>query len=383
VEFVKAGLLDVLATPETGTARAQFAKVRSLLEDWFAEHPSFQDNQWLERFRSDEDPHFWGAFFELYCAALLRAHGYTYEREPITNSGRATRPEFVVKKGGVPVFWLESTVAAGDEANSPEYKRLAQVYEGLQKIESPNFILDLSVESLGPRVPGLGRLRSELKQALAVLDPDEATEAYKCGGFAALPSWSWEQDGWLLQFRPITKKQEARGSPAGRAIGSRGSPGRWIEPGHSVFGALKRKAMRYGELDLPYVIAVDAIDTQAGTDDYGSALFGPEGFTLRWDSDEATSVRVGPGIWWGPKGPINTRVSAVLFATWVVPHTIASAESTLELWHNPWTARPLDPNLWRVPQQLPDHQSQQLVGRAGVSARELLGIEEGWPGFHR
>jgi hypothetical protein len=79
---------------------------------------------------------------------------------------------------------------------------------------------------------------------------------------------------------------------------------------------LKRKANRYGALDLPFVIAVN----------------GPSG---------QAAAPVLEGLWHGPRGPQRQGLSAVLAVGTSDPWRFA--ESRLLLRRNPWAAHPLPP----------------------------------------
>src|SRR5947209_1638295 len=92
------------------------ARVRELVERWFAAHTSFDDPQWIRRFQSNDDVAHCAAFFELFCAELLAAQGYEYEREPEAPSSSGKRVEFLVRRAGMPAFYLECVTAAGTAA---------------------------------------------------------------------------------------------------------------------------------------------------------------------------------------------------------------------------------------------------------------------------
>ncbi len=54
------------------SALPKFGRTRTLLERWFHEYPAAHRTALGTSFRSDRDSQHWGAFFELYCHALLR-----------------------------------------------------------------------------------------------------------------------------------------------------------------------------------------------------------------------------------------------------------------------------------------------------------------------
>ena len=79
---------------------------------------------------------------------------------------------------------------------------------------------------------------------------------------------------------------------------------------------------------------------------------------------------------------MNRHVSAVLFVAGLAPETFN--QRTPIIWHNPWAANPVDPNIWRGP-----HARLDLVGTIieeidGLEAWEILGLNPRWPseGLH-
>jgi hypothetical protein len=87
-----------------------------------------------------------------------------------------------------------------------------------------------------------------------------------------------------------------------------------LAAGADLHAVLKRKANRYGALDLPFVIAVQG----EGTEELDVVLH---------------------TLWHGPRGPQRRGVSAVLQVEAADPWMIG--ESKLRLVSNPWADRPL------------------------------------------
>jgi hypothetical protein len=87
--------------------------------------------------------------------------------------------------------------------------------------------------------------------------------------------------------------------------------------GEDLHAALKRKANRYGALDLPLVVAVNSSRDEAG---------------LRGATQQ---------LWHGPRGPQRRTLSAVLAFDRADPWIFG--ESPIRLIRNPWAERPLPP----------------------------------------
>lgn len=114
-------------------------------------------------------------------------------------------------------------------------------------------------------------------------------------------------------------------------------------------------------------------------DDVAQALLGSEYFVVRWGLDgakEAEERRKPDGAWFGPSGPRNTRVSAVLSTKGLSFWNLG--EKRLTLWHHPRAARPLLG--WPLDVDRYDPVGERMRRSAGRSIAELLDLPNGWPG---
>src|SRR5690606_34438222 len=95
---------------------------------------------------------------------------------------------------------------------------------------------------------------------------------------------------------------------------------------------------RYGDPDLPFVIAVNSLEDYAGADDAEDALFGSSAVAIN-AAGEDRWIREPDGVWHTPNGPGYSRVSAVLSTERVYPWTLGQRRARLI--YNPWARRPL------------------------------------------
>jgi len=199
-----------------------------------------------------------------------------------------------------------------------------------------------------------------------------------------LPSWRYKHEDWEIDFYPIPKSKEARGKSDIRPIAAWGPrEAQAIRPQDAIRDAVVDKASACGQLDLPYVIAVNALGdyVQGRLGPVTQALFGTEGIGGRTSPDLASSeiepIRFPDGAFRDNSGPTHTRVSAVLASASVFPSNIPRA--SVWLCHNPWARRPYSSELTRLPQVVPEQ--DHLVEVAGTSIGEILGLPADWPGF--
>jgi hypothetical protein len=107
---------------------------------------------------------------------------------------------------GKPVCFLESTLVAGSDTDHAAQARSSQVIDVLNRLKSPDFILEFQVEKASASQPSASRMRSFLEKRLRALDYD----AIVAGGPDSPPRWVWSELGWKVTFFPIPKKRAAR-----------------------------------------------------------------------------------------------------------------------------------------------------------------------------
>jgi hypothetical protein len=253
--------------------------------------------------------------------------------------------------------------------------RVNQVYDLIDRLDSPNFFLDVTVVEPGPSSPPVTRLRRDLSRWLSGLDPDEVTKVMVSGG--GIYSWpspfEWSESGWEVEFIPIPKVARARGRPGIRPIGVlKGLGPEVVDRYAPIRRVLDFKAKHYGELDYPLVVAVLVQEHFASQGVLKQVLFGEP------DSMVSQKERAKVGLDGFFHTPRAARVSAVLAATELAPWTVArNAPAT---WRNPYAKRPLVTKLpFRA--SLWDYDRSKMVeGSPGKSSHELLGIAVTWPG---
>jgi hypothetical protein len=362
------------------TARKEFNKIRLVLEDWFSRYPITGQTDLWGRFRSDLDHQHQAAFFELFLYELLIRLGSQISLHP-SIEGTTKTPDFLVKPQDENDFYLEATVATNESAKDlAAHARENTVYDALERlVKSPNFFLWISIKGSPNTPPPVKKLATYINDQLTNLDPDKITEHHTLLGIDGLPQWQFEHDGWKIKIRPTPKGPEARDKPGVRPIGMRSSGFHALDHRTSIRDSIVNKASKYGKLNLPYVIAVNAVDP-VDTTDVMEALFGKEQYSF-FISDEGDKTsepkmtRKPDGAWNSPKGPQYTRVSAVLivtqFSTWNIPRT------NLCLYHNPWAQKKYQSVLNRLPQVVPENGEMRWL--SGETPDKIFELPSSWP----
>jgi hypothetical protein len=350
------------------SGREEAARVREVLEGMIARYPEGNRGEIIRRIRSRDERLHRSAVFELILHdLLLRRDFQILEIEPEVANGRA--PDFLVEAPDGSRFYLEATIAWGEAAaDAGADRRMRDALQAIDDVASPDFFLSLHTRGMPERQIATGRLRRAVQAFIDGLDYDAVVEAVENNRPA--PVYQADLEGLHILVEPIPKNLRGRG---GRAIGGRMLPGGWVRPHEAIAAAIRGKAGRYGELELPYVVAVNALETFANDESVVDALFGTEAVVVRRDGHKW--VRNPDGVWHGHGGPTYTRVSAVLSTERLSAWDIG--QRSLTLIRNPWAARalpelPLGIEVKRV-------ENETLVTAAGATLGDLFNLPEGWP----
>ncbi|MEE8449028.1 MAG: hypothetical protein V3S39_05290 [Thermodesulfobacteriota bacterium] len=356
------------------------AKIRDLLEAWFQRFPEAGKPDLSSRFRDRTNSQHQAAFFELYMHELLRSMGFKVRVHPDLPGTTDAHPDFLVIKDGLWCFYLEATLVSPSEDEAAEEARTNVIYDTLNKMNSPNFFLHIRCAAAGKKSPPGARLRQELERWLIGLDPDKCRERLE-SKYDNMHSFRWRHDGWDIHFRAVPRSPSHRGQPGVRPIGSI-MQAIWRFESHKIIRAvIEKKATKYRELNLPYIVAVNVIDDSVDDiDDIMDGLFGQLNITttLRPNGSIKERERRDPnGAWLGPRGPQNTRVSAALITLQLSPWKVAT--QTPKMFHNPWATRPLPIDLWPLPHWIINLNKICPQYLTGKSTAEVLGLPALWP----
>lgn len=355
------------------SARPAAARVRNLIGTWVSHYPSDDFAQLRARLRSE----FKSTFFELFLHELLLSLGCRVATHPEVETG-ASRPDFRARFPFGDEVIVEAVVAS-DQSRDEEVQeaRRATLYDEINKVFSPDFSLLIDrITDIGARQPSARKLRRFVAQSISDLDPDHISRLLENHGSDSRPTWTFRDGDFEFGFSVCPKAPAARGKRDSKLIGAYPGEARWGGSAGALKTVLAKKATKYGALGYPYVIAVNAIG-QWGTNrrDEAEALFGSDEAHSALSIEELRRTRGRNGLWIGPQGIRNTRVSAVLFAR-VGPWGLPGAP--IRLYHNPFAQHPCVDSPWRIPQAVPDGSTMSWID--GATVGELLGLDPHWPG---
>lgn len=359
------------------SARPDHARMREVLEAWFARYPEGTDARRLRGdLRSRPDSQYRSACFELCMHELLLRLGCSVEVHPQV-PGTPRHPEFAVVASSGERFFLEAVVATCEtKLDAGRNRRAHRLWDALDGIDSRDFWIGVAELIPGPADLPQKWVTSLVVQWLASLDAEWVDECLESGDIGSLPRWVCKHRAWYIDVYPVPKPAALAGVRT-RAIVAGGweQCGRYMMARREITKTVVRKADSYGDLHLPYVIAVNtpglslpSLEVEAGLYgqklDYGEVAPGQRRF-----------ARILDGAWGTVARPRLQLVSAVLMVDEIIPFDVDRA--TARLYHNPCATRPYCSELTRLPQAILVGDNVEPSG--GESLRELLGLPEGWP----
>jgi hypothetical protein len=353
------------------SADPKVARVRETMEDWFSSFPDEAKEELSSRLGTGGQRGFESAFHELFLHELMLRLGCSLEPHPeLAESSK--HPDFVVTSPTGGSSYLEAVVASElSDAELGADKAADDVLDGLDRLETPDFFVGVTVQAQGPRAISQGKLRRFVEAELSLLSPAALTSQIQNGGFDAVHRFQYEDEGWILDLVPIPKSQQAHAAGT-RLIGIEMTRVKEIDTITPLKSALKKKGRKYGQLDRPYIIAVNAMDMFSDEPSMRAALFGTEDVSFAENQGTwEVRTRFSEGVWAGNSGPQYTRVSAVLYTRGINPGNLFGGARAL-LYVNPWAARPYQGELMQLPTVL--QEGPNLVVRQGRSVAEVLDL---------
>ncbi|MCS5716402.1 hypothetical protein NVV95_17785 [Herbiconiux sp. CPCC 205716] len=347
--------------------------VRQLMQSW-ADHVQ-DDGDYKDlrnRLRSSDDDQYRSAYFELYLHESLIRAGFQVTVHP-SIPGSSRHPDFLAEREDQRLY-LEAIVPGTPPLSKAANRRRAILFDTVNRLHTPNFLLALEHLVDGPRDPASARLRHALGVWLKTLDPDTITTENA-------PSFQWENAGWSVGFKPIPLRPDARGvRPGDRAIGIFGHTGaRVVNEAATIVSALGVKHNAYGVLDAPLLIAVGLQAFSAHTWDSANAFYGPEVVRIRNASDGIETVdrsREMNGYFGSPPDWGHRQVSGVVVVNQLGPYKPLLAQPTT--WLHPGALYPLR-NSPGLPGSVMEAVGDQVVETSAIPSADFFDLPDPWP----
>lgn len=318
-------------------------KARNILNNWFSHYPMEEQSELKSRFRKE----FNSAFHELFLHEFFICQGFEITIHPTLPHTPKT-PDFFLSKDGVE-FYLEAKVSTGKSETEKSYEqRLNNLYDSLNKINSPNFFLGIKEVLLKTKnQPSAKEIIKTIETELANYDPEILEQQIKNKNvfLNELTDIQFDNDDIHIFFYLIPKNKDIRGAKGMRPIGAYPITSHWGGSEDSIKSALEKKANRYGDLGKPYIICVNSLHEMI-TNDYDSndAIWGS--LTIPYSTNPANrdfkDIRAKDGFFLDKIGSRHTGVSGVLITRlllgnlnnpecWLYKHPWAKCDLDFEL----------------------------------------------------
>jgi len=353
------------------SARPEATAVRAFLEDCISRYPADHRDALVTRLRSIDTTHDAAVFELLVHEMLIRAGHEIVEVEPAVE-GRSTNPDFLVRAPDGTEFIVECVMANGESSSEASaQRRLTTALDAASAVPSPVHFIAVKVQGIPTQPVSLKTLRRDLSTWIAQLPADEAAAKH------ARPLIH-RQHGLQLLFSAMVKRKKPF-VEGGRSIGSISYGIRTAIPGDDLRGSLLKKANKYGQLSVPYVIAVNGAGDAAGERDLLDALLGSPVAILRRSApdDEGTleGGRSNDGVLHDGRRARKRGVSAILSFDYVSAWRPWGRGARIV--RNPWANRPLPDIPLPVDQLNPvDGEFVKVPNDAGAA---MFGLDGDWP----
>lgn len=352
------------------SGRPEAERVRQNIDKWVEGYPEGHRDSLVARLRSANDDQHRSAFFELFLYHLLQARGHKIVAVEPKLGHTDKAPDFLVETAKQERFYVEAAMATGlSNQEVAARARLNTALAAIDQTPSPAHFLDIKIAGTPSKPMSVKKHKRELQSWIAGLPADETAKQ--------VTPFVWAEHGAKIQVTAWTRNKP---DGKGRAIGVRRTPVIQINPSREIHPALKKKASRYGKLDHPYLVALNAFsihhresavfDALFGTP-YGEISKGPDGKEI------VKELRRPDGVWYGPPDgqPQNTRLSGVLALMRIDPWNFASKTGLLI--PNPWAGKPL-PQLGLGTAEL-IKAGNSYERKEGKAMHELLDLPALWP----
>jgi hypothetical protein len=348
---------------------------RALIQTWLDRISGDRDyNDLRQRFRSRDDEQFRSAFLELYLHEGLVRAGYSVTIHPaVDHSSR--RPDFRAQRDGE-VLFMEAVAPGNSVQAKAAAQRRAVLFDTVNRLGDPNFMLWLDHLEEGSAPPASARLRADLRGWLSRLDPDDISDLRHA------PTRTWQHAGWSATFRAIPKKPDVRGTnPHPRAISVFGhGEASVIDDAPAILKALESKHHGYGDLGAPFIIAVGTYIFDTDRWHSTNAMYGRLGIQFGESSSGelvTREVRQPDGYFGTPPDWRNSNVSGVLLVNQLMPYHLQRAEVTL--WRHPLAAHSLPEDIGLPAESIVFHEGALRAINSPVQADDFFGLPDPWP----
>lgn len=353
------------------SGRKDIAIIRDTLECWFSEIPDSEKSSIKSSFKKNFDD----TFYELFLHNLFSKLGYKVKIHP-NIEGTTKKPDFLIEKNGMEIY-VEAKISKDKTSEEEALEKMTnQFYDSMNKLRSNNFMIGIKeVSFISGKQPKTKKIVQKLENQLSQLDPDIVEEEMKKNGFNIFQI-EYEDDDIFVIFNPLPVVPKARVKVNRRPIGILPAKSYWGGGEKAIKDAVEVKANRYGKLNKPYIICLNALgEKTTSRDDIDNAIWGTLAISYSENPEERNEklIRQKDGIFFNENGPRKRNVTGILVSK-IYPHGIPN--SKYWLYENPFAENKLDfQNIGLVYNYVKDG---YIFGSDGQDLDRILGMDKDW-----
>lgn len=326
---------------------APLVAAREEFLSWLSKVPQPHQASWKVRLMSALDHPHYSVRLELYLHHYFESNGWHIDIEP-EMLGSPNKPDFKVCHGEDCIF-VEAKAVLEEKSTAQQTQRLRQLADNLTNKLS-RYIIIQPLSDLPASLP-TRKIRNQVEQRVKTMT-DEVLE---------FDLWDVHLNtSYSLKVVILPKGSEP--SEVG-GIGGTVSGVRTLAIGKRIRDALEQKADKYGDIDVPFLIAIYGKgEFPVKTIDEVDALFGDRVFLVPIKGRRAVMESRKPdGFFTSMRGGTHRheRVSAVMFYRfkWLEDSHVHQ----IHIYHNPFAQRTINTSLFpEVPQMVPRDEEKMV-----------------------
>lgn len=361
------------------SARSDISAIRDKLNEWFASYPEDERYEMGRRFIKDFD----AAFYELFLYTTFKKLGFEIEiHPPLAYSNK--RPDFLLSRDDYHIYAEAKVVHDKSSKEKARERKENEFFDQLDKIKCPGFLLSIHTLNFKTgRQPSTRKIVDYIEKEISKLNPDEIeAKLNESNNIRNIPSIELDNSDVHIIVKPIPIGKNAREKKMEQELEDSRAIGMYpietlIGGGNDTLkSAVNEKAKRYGEMNIPYIICINALGSNGSMNwNASSAVWGSP--AVIWsenpDNRNLESIRKRDGLFLTHKGARLKNVSGI-FMTRVFPHTIPNPEHCL--FQNPFADFPVEfPATSLTMQKIVDGKIDEIKG---IRFSEILDINENW-----
>jgi hypothetical protein len=298
------------------SARVSAQHLRQIMNIWFEEYneeiqESDKINDLKSRLQSKKNDQYRAAFFELYIFILLKRMGFQIVAEP-TIPGYTTKPDFLATCPYTgKEFYLEATTVTEGDINSKRDKAIELVTEKINKhIPCSHYIIELGCYGVCKEQDVNKEIIKEIKSWINNT-PLKNPKKFEFENWVL--SLKAQKVSNPLNFKEIIVTIDSKVQCLNRKtdIKKEGVTENRMDAMSRIREAILGKSKKYGQLDKPYIIAINMHSDFFNRISLFEALLGKE-VTYDYGNGEVIETRLDGGLWRKGKETISISVNGVL-----------------------------------------------------------------------